>query len=102
MAQYKIAYTVEAEGDFDSIIDYIAADNPRKAIEFVQMLRDWTRSMLQSNPEAGVRFLNARKITIDGYILLYEVDIQARTIVVLLIAQGARDWRAAVIDRMRP
>ena len=41
----KVLLTTEAEGDLERIGDYIALDNPRRALSFVLELRDACMSL---------------------------------------------------------
>lgn len=49
---YRIVWRPIAEADLDSIIDYIAQDNPTKAETFGQELRDKTLPLAQ-HPKLG-------------------------------------------------
>lgn len=80
------------EGDLDGIADYIAQDNPHRAVTFIQNIRakfqDIQRHPLiyQLRPEIGE---DARMATIGNYAILFRVlDEVVR---VERVAYGARD-----------
>jgi plasmid stabilization system protein ParE len=64
------------EGDLDDIADYIAQDNPRRAVTFIQEIRskffDIRRNPLiyQLHPEIGE---DARMATLGNYAILFRV-----------------------------
>ena len=84
-----------AEADLDNIIDYIAQDNPTRAEEFGQELRDKTLPLAQ-HPKMGrtgrpglpafVRELIAH----PNYIVFYRVLDEARTVEILRVKHAAQ------------
>lgn len=85
---------------FDAIIHFIAADNPVRAMSFVKSVRDRLRLLLAQNPAAGVLFRTVRRVTIQNYVILYDVEASSRTIIAHMIAHGARDWRTLAEERL--
>lgn len=87
---YRIVWRPIAEADLDSIIDYIAQDNPTKAEAFGQELRDKTLPLAQ-HPKLGrtgrpglppfLRELVAHR----NYIVFYRVLDEARTVEILRV-----------------
>jgi addiction module RelE/StbE family toxin len=87
---YRIVWRPIAEADLDSIIDYIAQDNPTKAEAFGQELRDKTLPLAQ-HPKLGrtgrpglpafLRELVAHR----NYIVFYRVVDEARTVEILRV-----------------
>ena len=80
------------EGDLDGIVDYIAQDNPHRAVTFIQDIRakfhDIQRHPLiyQLRPDIGE---DARMVTIGNYAILFRVlDEVVR---VERVAYGGRD-----------
>jgi toxin ParE1/3/4 len=92
---YRIVWRPIAEADLDSIIDYIAQDNPTKAEAFGQELRDKTLPLAQ-HPKLGrtgrpglpafLRELVAHR----NYIVFYRVLDEARTVEILRVKQAAQ------------
>jgi toxin ParE1/3/4 len=92
---YRIVWRPIAEADLDSIIDYIAQDNPTKAEAFGQELRDKTLPLAQ-HPKLGrtgrpglpafLRELVAHR----NYIVFYRVLDEARTVEILRVKHAAQ------------
>lgn len=92
---YRIVWRPMAESDLDNIIDYIARDNPTRAGEFGQELRDKTLPLAQ-HPKMGrtgrpglpafVRELVAHR----NYIVFYRVLDEARTVEILRVKHAAQ------------
>jgi len=92
---YRIIWRPMAEADLDDIIDYIAQDNPTRAEEFGQELRDKILSLAQ-HPKMGrtgrpglpafVRELVAHR----NYIVFYRVLEEARTVEILRLKHTAQ------------
>lgn len=84
-----------AEADLDNIIDHIAQDNPTRAEEFGQELRDKTLPLAQ-HPKLGrtgrpglpafVRELVAHR----NYIVYYRVLTRTRTVEILRVKHAAQ------------
>ena len=91
----RIVWRPIAEADLDSIIDYIAQDNPAKAEAFGQALRDKTLPLAQ-HPKLGrtgrpglpafLRELVAHR----NYIVFYRVLDEARTVEILRVKHTAQ------------
>ena len=87
---YRIVWRPIAEADLDSIIDYIAQDNPTKAEAFGQELRDKTLPLAQ-HPKLGhtgrpglPAFL--RELVVHrNYIVFYRVFDEARIVEILRV-----------------
>lgn len=92
---YRIVWRPIAEADLDSIIDYIAQDNPTKAEAFGQELRDKTLPLAQ-HPKLGRTgrpglpgFLR-ELIAHPNYIVFYRVLDEARTVEILRVKHTAQ------------
>ncbi|QBD75173.1 type II toxin-antitoxin system RelE/ParE family toxin [Ktedonosporobacter rubrisoli] len=85
-------FTAQAETDLESIADYIALDNPARALSFVQEIRERCRHIAHAPrgyplaPEYGE---DIRKLPFGNYLILY--TLQADDIVILHIPHSARD-----------
>ncbi|MEQ1668703.1 MAG: type II toxin-antitoxin system RelE/ParE family toxin [Sulfuriferula sp.] len=92
---YHIVWRPIAEADLDNIIDSIAQDNPIRAEEFGQALRDKTLPLAQ-HPKLGrtgrpglptfLRELVAHR----NYIVFYRVLDEARTVEILRVKHTAQ------------
>ncbi len=80
------------EGDLDNIADYIAQDNPRRAVTFIQEIRtkifDIQRNPLiyQFRPDIGEE---ARMSTVGNYAILFR--LMGEVIRIERIVYGGRD-----------
>jgi toxin ParE1/3/4 len=83
-------FTEQAERDLEAIADYIALDNPIRALSFVQEIRDrcykftYAPKGVAVFPEYGE---NVRKVPFGNYRILY--TLQGDDVVILHISHGA-------------
>lgn len=88
----RLSFTPLAEQDLESIVDYIAADNPRRAITFARELREQCRRIALNppgyrlRPELGEEI---RSCAHGHYVVFFEAS--AGEVTVLRILHGARD-----------
>lgn len=92
---YCIVWRPIAESDLDSIVDYIAKDNPARAEKFGKELRDKTLALVQ-HPELGrigrpglpgwLREL----VVHPNYIVFYRVLAEAKTVQILRVKHVAQ------------
>lgn len=92
---YCIVWRPIAEADLDNIVDYIAQDNPIRAEEFGQELRDKVLPLTQ-HPKLGrtgrpglpafLRELVAHR----NYIIFYRVLDESRTVEILRVKHTAQ------------
>ncbi|MGY4396942.1 toxin ParE1/3/4 [Sphingomonas sp. UYAg733] len=89
-----VTFADVAEADLEAIGDWIAQDNPHRALSFVDMLRDRCLSLASRPrrfPEVR-RFgdISLRKSAVRGYLIFYIVGPD--TVEVVRIVHGSRDW----------
>lgn len=85
-------FTDRAEDDLENIADYIAIDNPARAVSFVQEIRNRCQRIAnapQGYPLAPEYGENVRKVPYGNYLILY--TIHEGNIFILHIPHGARD-----------
>jgi plasmid stabilization system protein ParE len=99
MKRYEVLFTDHAEADFDDIADFIAADNPHKALSFVAALHDRTVAFLSVTPNAGTRVEGQRFTVFGRYVIVYRVDDEAGVVTVIIVSEGHRDWQRLLEDR---
>jgi toxin ParE1/3/4 len=81
-----------AEADLEAIGDYIANDNPRRALSFVRDLRERCRAMVQHpraaplRPELG---RGVRMVAFGEYLIFYRYS--KRMVIIERILRGARN-----------
>jgi toxin ParE1/3/4 len=90
----KVAWTRAAEADLEEIADYIRADNPARALSFIQEIVN-AGEAIADTPRAfplipRLEHKSIRRRTYGQYILLYRVA--AEVVEILHVAHGARDY----------
>ncbi len=98
MTGFVVEFTPFAEADFDAIQNYIAADNPFRALTFAEELRDAAVRFLSVTPHAGSKVGKLRYFSKRNYVLVYRVDDDRHLVQVLLISEGHRNWRRLLDD----
>ena len=86
-----------AEADRENIFDYIAQDNPRAALELDEAFKARVETAAQ-NPKlykAG-RVRGTREIVVrPNYVMIYRIEDESSTLVVLRILHAAQQWPPA-------
>lgn len=90
----RVVLSVAANWDLTDIGDYIAQDNPSRAVSFVRELRDAAR-LIGNMPKAfplldGYEDRGIRRRPYVNYLLFYRIE--AERVTVLRILHGARDY----------
>lgn len=91
----RLFFSPLAEQDLEDIADYIAADNPARALSFVQELREQCRRIstnprgYRERPEFGE---GIRTCAHGRYAIFFTLDADGVTVVRVL--HGARDFPA--------
>ena len=81
-----------AENDLEEIVDYLATDNPERALSFVAELRDKGRLLL-NNPKMGRtgRVKGTRELVAHpNYVIVYR--LAGQVIEVLRVKHVAQRW----------
>lgn len=89
----KIRFTAPAEIDLETIGDWIAQDDPKRAATFVRELRKAAAGLARyprRYPTLPDSQAEVRKKSYRDYLILYRVS--EREVQVLRIVHGARDW----------
>ena len=90
----RVVFTLRAEQALEQIADFIALDSPRRALSFVDELRDQALALADTprafplvprHERSGVR----RRVH-GQYLIFYRID--ARAIVILHIVHGAQAY----------
>ena len=90
---YRVYFSRSARADLFSIIDFISADNPERALSFVDALQRRSVEMLAEFPKTGRKYKTMRYLVFDNYIVAYDIDETARAVHILLVSEGHRLWR---------
>jgi plasmid stabilization system protein ParE len=92
----KVEISAEAERDLEAIGDYIARDNPRRALSFLRELRVRCRelaSLADAFPLVRrYEHLGVRRRVHGAYLIFYRAE--ASRVVVLHVLHGAMDYGA--------
>ena len=95
----KVFFTREAERDLEEIGDFIAADNPARAISFIREIRDRCAKIAESplaypaRPELGDR----RRSCAHGRYILFFQPTDAHILIVRIL-HGSRDLARVLAD----
>ncbi len=95
----KVAFTLAARRDLSQIGDFIAEDNPPRAVTFVDELEQHClrigfapHAYPVVAPQGGREI---RRVVHDSYLIFY--DIVGGAVRILRIIHGARDWERLVL-----
>ena len=92
----RLAFTDAAERELEAIGDYIARDNPARALSFIRELRNDCAllvSMADRNPLlARYRSSGIRRRVYGRYLIFYRIEDE--TVQILHILHGAMDYEA--------
>jgi len=88
----RVEFSTFVEGDLVAIADYIAQDNPRRAVEFIQEIREEIRRigrnplLYRLRPEIGEE---ARLAIVGRYVILFR--IKGKVVRIERVVFGGRD-----------
>jgi len=88
----RCVFSRRAEADLEAIGDYIANDNPRRALSFVRELRDRCRAIVQFPQAAPLRpelGRGVRMVVFGDYLIFYRHS--KRRVIIERVLHGARD-----------
>lgn len=92
-------FTAQAKSDLEMIGDYIALDNPKRAVTFIQEIRQSCTNIMNTPfgyplaPEYGK---DIRRLPHGNYLILYRVS--GDDVVIIHIVHAARQIRALRTD----
>lgn len=91
-----LEFSSEAESDLEQIADYIAQDNPRRALSFIRELRSKCEDLVAS-PEGFAlvpryEHHGVRRRVHGNYLIFYRVE--TAKVVIVHILHGATDYGA--------
>ena len=94
--KYTLRYADKAKSDLNDIFNYIAADNPERAITFVAEIENSILNLIDFpflGPEERVFDMllpNSRKLIYKDYIAHYTVYEKEKQVVVTRVLHGSR------------
>lgn len=89
----RLRFTVRAERDIEAIGDYIAQDNPARAVSFVEDLTSKCRALIDQPAAAPLRpnFGDGVRMALFGrHLIFYSFD--DRELLIIRVIHGARNW----------
>ncbi|WGF91127.1 type II toxin-antitoxin system RelE/ParE family toxin [Marinivivus vitaminiproducens] len=96
----RITYTPLARDDLEAIADYIARDNPARALSFVRELRFFCRDLGEQARRYPVRSefgLDVRGAVYRNYLVLYS-ERPGDFITIERVVHGARDLETLILQ----
>ena len=97
---YELVVTPDALNDFLEIAAFLAMDSPKRARTFIEELRVRMETSLRSFPNACRRCGDLRLYTAGNYVAAYRVDDAAKSVTIILVTEGHRDWQELLEDRL--
>ncbi len=98
MRRYEVRFSDAAEAGLDAILNFIANDNPLRALTFVEELRQRTFDLLSVTPNASMRIGSFRFAVFGRYVVVFSVDDENGIVRVHLVTEGHRNWRRMLGD----
>lgn len=93
----RFRFTVAAERDIEEIGDYIARDNPARAVTFIDSLTEKCHRLTEQPAAAPLRHEfgdGIRMIPFGRYLVFYSFD--ADELKIIRVIHGARSWSAGL------
>ena len=91
----KVAFTAQAKRDLAGIADFIARDDPDRAVSFTLELRDACEALAvfpRAYPVIRRFGANAHKRSLGDYLIIY--DVVGSSVTIRFIVHGARNLDA--------
>ncbi len=90
----RVVWTRAAQADLEEISDYIKADNPMRAVSFINEIVD-AGEAISDMPRAfplvpRLEQRGIRRRTFGSYLIFYRLE--AESVQILHVAHGARDY----------
>lgn len=99
----RLEFQPQAERDLEEIGDYIAQDNPRRAISFLQELRAQCRKIMMApqayrpRPELG---MGIRSSVYGNYVIFFTED--GHLLKIIRVLHGAMDIEEQLAEKFSP
>ena len=88
---YKVIKSDKADEDFENIIEYIALDNPYKALSFVQEMIDRFESLVSTFPRSGKKYKDFYLYVYhSNYFIFYDIKDEIQTVELLRVVNSAQ------------
>jgi plasmid stabilization system protein ParE len=97
-----VEFTNEAQNDLEQIADYIARNNPRRALSFVQELRGKCEALARSPLAFALvpryEAQGIRRRVHGNYLIFYRVALEEERTIILHVLHGAMDYAAILFE----
>ena len=91
---YAVRLAPKALDDLRSIANYIAQDNPARAMTFIDEIQHKAKAFLATAPNGGSLYkYKTRYFPVGNYVVLYEVNEPAKQVDVLHVVSARTDWK---------
>ncbi len=87
---YQVFISEQADTDLENIAEYIAQDNPYRAISFTQQMLDSITSQLSSFPDLGIGYFDSAYIPYKNYLVFCDINRGSQMIWVTHIINSAQ------------
>lgn len=93
-APLSVEWTAAAQGDLQSLHDFVALDNPRAAVAQVLRVMDAVEALLPTHPGLGRvgRVTGTRELVVPGTPYLVAYRVRGGALQVLRVLHGAMRW----------
>ena len=90
MEYYNVIKAKSVEDDLEEIANYIAEDNPYRAISFTQeILRD-AENTLNHFPKKLQRYKDCHMWPYKGYLVFYDINEISKTVEIIMVTHASQ------------
>lgn len=98
---YEVIFTDIANQDLYKILDYIAQDSPKNALNFINKLQKRTKNTLSTFPFGGTSYKDSiRFFVFDNYVVVYEPNEAKKQVVVYMVTERHHQWHSILDERI--
>ena len=90
MDYYHVVKANSVDADLEEIANYIAADNPYRAISFTQEILQDAGTTLSYLPEKFKKYKDCYMWAYKGYLVFYDIEQETKTVQILLITHASQ------------
>ncbi len=87
---YQIVRAKTADDNLNSIADYIALDNPYKAISFIEEMVVRFTEVASIFPKVGVKCIDYYCYTYKGYLIFYDINESIKQIEIVYVINSSQ------------
>ncbi len=87
---YQIVRSEKADDDLEAIADYIALDNPTRAVTFVEEMINSFSQLISSHPKAGKQYKKFYYSVYNDYFIFYDIYEHKKEILIVRIINSSQ------------